>query len=196
MAHLLGLAAADEANGVARRPPRKLTPKQRDFARRYVACHDASRAAREAGYSPKSVGVMGSDLVRNPLVAAEIARLQAKLNARLDLTAERVLAELSRIALSDVAEAFDEDGNLRDVHEMPEGVRRCISGLDVEELFTGRGDSREQVGRLKKLRLWDKVKALEALGRHFRLFTERVEVTGDAALMAAIRQGRSRARIG
>jgi phage terminase small subunit len=40
----------------------------------------------------------------------------------------------------------------------------------------------------------NRLKALELLGRHFKMFTDRVEVGADDALMAALMEGRKRAR--
>jgi hypothetical protein len=45
-----------------------------------------------------------------------------------------VLAELVDIAFADLAEAFDEEGKLLPIQQMPARVRRAISGIDVEEL--------------------------------------------------------------
>ena len=58
-------------------------------------------------------------------------------------TITRVLEEFGRIAFLDIGEAFDEQGNLLPIRQMPEGVRRAISGIEYEDIFSGRGEDRE-----------------------------------------------------
>lgn len=88
-----------------------------------------------------------------------------------------MLRELSRIAFADIRQAFTADGRLKSVHELPENVARCISGIENEELWDDNGDGeRIRTGDVRKLKFWDKNKALEALGKFHKLFAERVDV--------------------
>lgn len=61
---------------------KQLTAQQRAFAEAFVACGSAQRAAAKAGY--KHAEKVGSRLVRIPAVAAEVARLRAKLEQKRD----------------------------------------------------------------------------------------------------------------
>ena len=63
-----------------------------------------------------------------------------------------VLGELLRLARVDIAGAFDKNGKLKPIHEIPEDVRRAICGVEVDELFEGTGRDREQVGFTRKVR--------------------------------------------
>jgi phage terminase small subunit len=91
--------------------------------------------------------------------------------------ADDVLRELIRLAQADPARAFDEKGNLLPIHEMPPEARAAIAGFDLEELWDGRGPKRKQVGRVRKVRFWDKPRALELLAKHLGLLTERLQVS-------------------
>ena len=72
------------------------------------------------------------------------------------------LLELERIALSDIGDAFDENGALKSLKEMPERMRRAIASLETEEL---RGPAAPPGGLMVKLKLWDKPKALEVVAK-------------------------------
>lgn len=155
-----------------------LTPKQEAFCREYLIDLNATQAAIRAGYSEKTARQAGTENLSKPAIQAELKELMDLRAKRSEIDADTVLAELLRIARADIGEAFKPDGSLKSMAEMPEEIRRAISGVDVFEEFQGRGEAREQIGFTKRVRFWDKVKALEMLGRHLRMFSDRVEITG------------------
>jgi phage terminase small subunit len=65
----------------------------------------------------------------------------------------------------DVADILNDDGSLRPVKEWPKVWRQYISGFEISEMFDGRGDERQMVGLLKKIKWPDKLKNLELLGQ-------------------------------
>ncbi|MGE0349824.1 terminase small subunit [Hydrogenophaga sp.] len=75
-----------------------LTPKQQRFVQEYLVDLNATQAAVRAGYSPKTAEQQGSRLLGNAKVAAAVAAGRKRLAAKLDLTAEKVLADIERIA--------------------------------------------------------------------------------------------------
>lgn len=175
------------------KPKPKMTPRMARFCREYMVDLNGGQAAVRAGYSERTCTVIASQLLTKPAIQNEIAKLQVERAKRLDLKADDVLLELLRIARVDLSQAYDTDGNLKPIHEIPEDVRRAIAGIEVEELFEGRGEAREHVGNLRKVKFWDKVKSLELLGKHLKLWVERIEVDGLTGLAERIQAGRSRA---
>lgn len=171
-----------------------LEPRQERFCREYLIDLNATKAAIRAGYAADSASVQGSRLLANDKVSERIAKLKAKQEERLDIKADDVLRELLALATVDVTRAYDETGQLRPLHEIPEDVRKAIAGLDVEQLFEGRGDSREHVGTLRKLKFWDKTKALEMLAKHKALLVEKLEISGTVDIADRMRRGRERAK--
>jgi phage terminase small subunit len=155
-----------------------LSPKQALFCREYLVDLNATQAAERAGYSAATARAQGARLLTKVDIAAEVERLGAEREKRTEITADVVLRELLAIARVDIAEAFTDAGTLRPIHEMPEAVRRAIAGIDVYEEYTGRGEERENIGQTKKVRFSDKIRALELLGKHLRLFVDSVELTG------------------
>ena len=75
-----------------------LTAKEERFIAEYLSDANAARSALAAGYSPKTATRIGSHLLARPRVKAAIKALQTKLLKKLDLTAEKVLADIERIA--------------------------------------------------------------------------------------------------
>jgi phage terminase small subunit len=49
-----------------------MTPKQKAFADEYIKCGNATKAARQAGYSEKTAEVIGHENLRKPKILAEI----------------------------------------------------------------------------------------------------------------------------
>lgn len=140
------------------------------FVREYLVDLNAKQAAIRAGYSPKTADRIGPRLLKDADVGGAVEAALAERRERLHISAERVLEELARIAFADP----------RDVAEWgPDGLRlrdsADLSGADaasVSEVISTRSGTR--------LRRHDKVKALELLGRHLGMFTDRIrqEVSG------------------
>jgi phage terminase small subunit len=145
---------------------RKLTAQQAAFVGYYLVHLNAAEAARRAGYSPKHADIIGSRVLRNPLVRAALAKRQAAQLQRVELSADRVLEELRRVAFSDIVDIFDEAGHLRAVHELSPEARATIASIKVTKTNLTSGDGMEDVVEVKR---WDKLKALEVLAKHFRL---------------------------
>lgn len=101
---------------------------------------------------------------------------------RVEVRADDVLRELLRFAMSDIRKAFDDRGRLLPVQDIPEDVARSISSIEVDQLFDGHGAERYQSGDTMKVKFWDKTKGLELLGKHLKLFTDKLEISGRLTL--------------
>lgn len=150
---------------------RGLTPKQDRFVREYLVDLNATQAAIRAGYSPDTAAEQGYQLVHNTSVSAEISKRQEKINKRLDVSAERVIEELSRLAFSNIADfvEFGEFGiRIKDTATLNEDDQRCIAA--VSESVQGR-----------KFTMHDKKGALDSLAKYFNLF-ERHQQSGSGQI--------------
>lgn len=148
----------------------KLTDKQTAFVREYLVDLNATQAAIRAGYSERTAYSVGQRLLKNVEIQRAVAAAQAKRARRVEITADRVVAELAKIAFSDP----------RDLMEWgPDGVvLRPSAELSDDQAASVAEVAENNAGlRLKK---HDKVKALELLGRHIGIFTDKVkaEVSG------------------
>jgi len=151
--------------------------KRRRFATEYLVDLNATQAALRAGYSPKSAYSQGHRLLKNAEVAKWITEGKGKQLAVADLSAVRVLEELRRLGFSDVKRLFDESGNLRPVHTLPDEDSAAISSVEVVKKNLAAGDGKTDT--VHKLKVWDKPRSLEVLAKHFGLLVERLEASGN-----------------
>lgn len=138
-----------------------MTPKQQRFIAEYLCDLNATQAAIRAGYGAKTANRAGTRLLSNAVIAGAIQKGQQKKLAKIELTAERILEEIRRVALSDIGQLFDERGALvRNVRDLPPEVRAVIASIEVVER-TVPGSEPPETERIHKIRLWDK-------GKHWR----------------------------
>ena len=149
---------------------KKLRPKQKKFVQEYLVDLNATQAAIRAGYAPKRADVIGYENLRKPVIQKELQRYQSALVEKVGVTIEKLITAYKQIAFADLAECYDENGFLKNIHDIPVSARMALAGLEVDELYEGRGEDRKCIGQTKKVKLWDKLKALDALGRHLGLF--------------------------
>lgn len=156
----------------------KLTPKQKLFIKEYLIDLNATQAAIRAGYSEKTANEQGSRLLVNVNISSAIQKAMDDRCKRTDITADRVLQEIARISFLDIRKLYNHDGSFKDIHELDDDTAAAISGIEVEQLWEGRGEDREQIGTLHKVKLSDKRAALEMLARHVKVCKGSLEVTG------------------
>lgn len=170
-----------------------LSPKEQVFVRQFLATGNATRSAVAAGYAPASAGVTGSKMLRKAKVRAELEKLRAELMAKLEISAERVLQGLAELAFFDPRKFFRPDGSMKPITELDDQTVHALAGMDVEKLFKhfGKGQA-EEVGTITKIRLADRGLNLERLGRHFKLFTDKLEVSDSAGIVARLKRARER----
>lgn len=157
----------------AKKPEIALTPKQEAFVREYLVDLNASQAALRAGYSAKTAPKIGFENLQKPEIAQAIAKAQQKRAERTEITQDRVLSEIAKIAFGDARDVmkWGPDGViLRSSDELTDAQAAQVA--EVSETTSATGGS-------LKLKKHDKVKALELLGRHLGMFTDKTEVSGS-----------------
>lgn len=154
-----------------------LTMKRAQFALEYIKDFNGTQAAIRAGYAKSGASVEGARLLAMPSVFKEITRLQAERAARTSIDADWVLERLAEEALADLGDIFDDDGELLPITEWPMIWRQgLVAGIEVEELFAGRGESRALIGRVRKIKLSDRIKRIELIGKHIGVQAFREQV--------------------
>ena len=162
--------------------------KHERFCLEYVRDLNATQAAIRAGYAARNANVTGPRLRASIKVAARIAELQAQITSRLEISAELVLREAARLAFSDPRKFFNVDGSLKPITQLDDDAAAALASFEsVEKLVPDEDGKTEEI---RKLKLWDKPSALVMLGRHFKLFVEKIDVGGDLA--AALDRARNR----
>ena len=142
----------------------KLTPKQRRFIDEYLIDLNATQAAIRAGYSEKTAYSIGLQNLKKLEIQAEIQKRRNRLQSKLEITQERVLQELAAIAFANGADYAKvvNTGLLPTVEMIP------TDELPPEKLPAIAGIKANQYG--VEVKLHDKVKALELLGKYLGTF--------------------------
>lgn len=147
-----------------------LTAKQKAFVLEYLCDLNATQAAIRAGYSERTAEVQASRQLSKVNVQAAIQEALQAREKRTLITQDRVLAELGKIGFSDLKD-FMEFG--------PDGVSlkqdADVDGAVVAEV----SETATQLGSSKKIKLHDKMKALELLARHMGMLNDRLSITGE-----------------
>ncbi len=175
-----------------------MTGKQKLFVAEYLTDLNATRAAIAAGYGPAVTvaAVAGSKLLRNGKVVAEIAKVQQKRLGKLEITAEKVLQELALMGFANMIDYMTiEDGKLAefDYSKLTREQAAAIQEITMDTTG-GSGDGERKLVLRTKFKLGDKRGSLELLGKHLKLFTERIEHSADTSLADLIAAARSRAK--
>ncbi|WWT39843.1 hypothetical protein [Microcystis phage Mwe-JY25] len=165
---------------MASHTPATLTDRERRFVEAYLLNPDATKAAIAAGYSPRGAASTGHDVLHRPRVSEAIAKEMEERARRTRIDADALLTRLAEEADADVADIFEDDGRLKPVHEWPKVWRKgLVAGIEVEQLYEGTGKDRVAVGTLAKIRLSDRTKRLELIGRHVGVQAFRDKVSHD-----------------
>lgn len=146
----------------------KLTDKQKRFCEEYLVDLNATRAAIRAGYSQKTAFSIGVENLKKPLVQEYLQKLMNNRSQRTEITADRVLRELAAIAFSDrteLAKVSDKGFvEFTPTDNLNQDTKKVIAGIEEGKYGT-------------KITTYDKVKALELLGKHLGLFTSGADNT-------------------
>ncbi|EHS2027267.1 terminase small subunit [Salmonella enterica] len=173
-----------------------LTAMQEAYAQEYTKCpENQTQAAINAGFSPNTAAVKASVMMRDERIQKRIAELMEERNKRLRVSADYVLLRLVEIDQMDVIDILNDDMSIKPVSEWPKVWRQYLTGFELADMFEGRGDEKELVGILKKIKWPDKVKNLELVGKHVDVnaFKERLEVSGTVTI--ADRMAKARRRV-
>lgn len=158
-----------------------LTPKQQRFVDEYLIDLNGTQAAIRAGYSQKTAEQISYQLLQKTSVAEAIAARQAQRAARTEIDADWVLQRLALEADADLADLYDENGSLKPVSEWPKIWRTgLVAGVETQQEFEQTPDGKRPAGVIHKVRLSDRVKRLELIGKHLAVgaFVERHEHSG------------------
>jgi phage terminase small subunit len=156
------------AADLAPRQQRSLGERQQRFVDEYICDLNATQAAIRAGYSSRTAKAQGSRLLTNAdIQRAVTARMAARSN-RTEVAADRVLLEIARLGFSDLRRIFHQDGRLKRPDEWDDDTAAAISSVEIVTRDLGDG----VVEYVRKVKLWDKGKALEQLSKHLGLYRD------------------------
>lgn len=151
-----------------------LTLQEEKFCREYVSCNVAVRAAMRVWpeISYDNAHVKSSRLLQKVTIQARIAQITEEHKERYSLTDSKVLKRLSSLVHFDRRSLHNPDGTIKQIHEMTEEEAAAIVEIESVELFEGRGDDRQAVGIVRKVKFADPHKSIEMAGKHLKLWKE------------------------
>lgn len=161
-----------------------LTPKQWLFVQEYLVDLNATAAAKRAGYSKKTAEVQGCRLLRNAQVKEAVRIGRERREKAAIMTREEILEELSIIGRFDAKkyQVIEEGGGVRvkTFEEMEPGASRALKAIEENRIIRESADGKESLLIHDKIKIegYDKMKALELLGRHEGLFPTKVDIPG------------------
>lgn len=162
-----------------------LTPKQSMFVKEYLIDLNATQAAIRAGYSKKNAGKIGPELIGKTRIAAEVQKAISKRSEKTEVTAERVIQELSKLGFSNLMNYFKLTGDgdpYIDLADLTPEQAASLTEIQVEDYVDGRGEDARAVKRVK-IKVADKKGALELLGKHLGLFTDKIDLTSGGLVI-------------
>ncbi|WP_312588187.1 terminase small subunit [Comamonas terrigena] len=119
----------------------ELTPKQERFVAEYLIDLNATQAAIRTGYSAKTAASQGARLLKQGGVARAVQAAQQARAMRTEITQDRVLQELARIAFFDIRRLYRADGSMKDPCELDADTAAALASIEVkEELERGGGE--------------------------------------------------------
>lgn len=160
---------------------KKLTEKEKVFIIEYLKCFNGAQAARNAGYSERSIYSIAYENLRKPEIRKEIdARLK-----EVRMSSDEVLARLSDFARGSHRPfvKISDDGFISFDFSNPEAVDSLHLVKKVEtkrsRRLNGKDESAEEwEDEFVRVELNDPVRALELIGKYHKLFVERQEHSG------------------
>jgi hypothetical protein len=89
-----------------------------------------------------------------------------------------------------VRKLFDAQGRLRPISQLSAEDAALIAGFEVIIKNAAGGDGHQDV--IHKVRLTDRARYVELAAKHFRLLTDRLEVTASVDLVERLQRARKR----
>lgn len=172
----------------------KLTPKQKMFVKEYLVDLNATQAAIRAGYSKKTADRIGPELLGKTCVAKAIQMEMDKRAERIGITADKVLRELGYIGFADISDTLSWDNvqwEVNPAHDpgdkssspvIIKGGIHAVPSRDLpKEIRQAIMSVKQQADGSFEIKMHPKIKALELIGRHLKMFTDVVEIRQNLA---------------
>jgi phage terminase small subunit len=160
---------------MAKLKSRRLTERREAFCHHYLRTWNSEKAAQAVGLKKD----YGRILLSQSDIQARIRELNETMLKASDITAQRVMLELARVAFGDVRGIVDESGRLKPIRELDDDTAATIAGVEVEtryerdgtetDLATGEEKPRFVAVQTAKVKRYDKNPALSILARHFKI---------------------------
>ena len=151
-----------------------LTPKQSRFIEEYLIDLNGKQAAIRAGYSAKTAEAQAARLLRYVKVQQALQTAIEARTKRTEITADRVMVKLARIAFANMRDYWPKEGETLDLHRLDQDRTAAVEELTVVETVRG-----GVLHRRTRLKMHDKLAALTNLARHLGMFSNQRVAEGS-----------------
>lgn len=168
---------------------RKLTPKQKRFVEEYLVDLNATQAAIRAGYSQKTARKIGQENLTKPDIQNEIQKAMDKRSERTEITADMVVEQLAKIGFADIKDVVtwgEKEYTLGFNKKKGEAIKARGIVLEVRPsdevdgtILSEISETQNHQGKKVVVKLSDRMRALELLGRHLGMFKDNVRIDGN-----------------
>ena len=152
----------------------KLTAKQKRFCNEYLIDLNATQAAIRAGYSEVSARDIGCKNLTNPYIKSYLEKKMANREQRTEITQDMVLKELAKIGFANIDDYVTVENNDRN-----QKIVKVKPTKDIPEDKIAAISSIKQGANGIEIKVHDKVRALENIGRHLGMFKDKIEISGS-----------------
>ena len=149
-----------------------MTKKQKRFVEEYLIDLNATQAAIRAGYSPDTARSIGNENLTKPDIKAAVDKAEAERSKRTGINQDRVIQEIAKLAFLNSTDVIDMD-KATVKGEANRDDTACIAAVRVKNIPTADGLITE-----REVKTYDKLKALELLGKHLGMFTDKMKLDG------------------
>lgn len=149
----------------------KLNPKQLRFVDEYLVDLNATGAATRAGYSAKTAYQQGHELLKHPEIIAKLNERMRARAKRTEITQDRVLQEIARLAFFDLRKLYDNQGAPLAMTQLDDDTAAAVAGLEISTADDG-------AWTVRKYKLADKLRALQQCMDHLGMGKQRIELSG------------------
>lgn len=147
----------------------KLTAKQRRFCEEYLIDLNATQAAIRAGYSVHTANRIASENLLKPDIQSKIEKLMIERSQRTAINQDKVIQELSKIAFSNISDYLKVEDNRVEVFDTDKIHKEMLAV--IAEI--------KQTDSKLSIKLHDKLRALDLIGRHLGMFKDKLELSGE-----------------
>lgn len=148
-----------------------MTDKVKRFLDKYFETLNATQSAIYAGFSEKTANVQACQMLAIEENQEYLQKLRDKLSHKHGVTQDKIIAEYAKIAFFDIRDIYDVDGGLIHVKQLDDKSAGAISSIKSTEEW-GEDDEGNKIiiGTNKEIKIFDKIRALQDLGKHLGLF--------------------------
>jgi phage terminase small subunit len=169
-------------------PPKRHSVRTETFVAEYLKDLNGSRAAVAAGYAKSCANVTASKLLAMPEIKAKVEKAMSDRASRVQVDADWVLRRLHADATADLSELYDDKGALLPVKDWPAVWRTgLVSGVETVQEQDGRdADGNTRWVTVRKVKLLDRTKLIELIGKHVGVGAFRELLAVDATVKGSV----------